>query len=81
MTNAEMESFLDTSDAWIRERTGIEQRHLVADGEGTGDLAERAARKAIEAAGIEPSDIDLIVLGTTTPDRIYPATACQLRRG
>jgi len=79
MTNAEMESFLDTSDAWIRERTGIEQRHLVADGEGTGDLAERAARKAIEAAGIEPSDIDLIVLGTTTPDRIYPATACQLQ--
>lgn len=79
MTNADMESFLDTSDAWIRERTGIEQRHLVADGEGTGDLAERAARKAIEAAGIEPGDIDLIVLGTTTPDRIYPATACQLQ--
>ncbi|MGB0751652.1 MAG: beta-ketoacyl-ACP synthase III [Gammaproteobacteria bacterium] len=79
MTNAEMESFLDTSDAWIRERTGIEQRHLVADGEGTGDLAEQAARKAIEAAAIEPSDIDLIVLGTTTPDRIYPATACQLQ--
>ncbi len=79
MTNAEMESFLDTSDAWIRERTGIEQRHLVADGEGTGDLAEQAARRAIEAAAIEPSDIDLIVLGTTTPDRIYPATACQLQ--
>ena len=50
MTNAEMESFLDTSDAWIRERTGIEQRHLVADGEGTGDLAERAARKAVDAS-------------------------------
>jgi 3-oxoacyl-[acyl-carrier-protein] synthase III len=79
LTNAEIATFLDTSDAWIRERTGISQRHLVSDGEGTGDLAEQASLRAIEAAGIDANDIDLIVLGTTTPDRVYPATACQLQ--
>lgn len=79
MTNAEIETLVDTTDAWIRERTGIAERHIVADGEGTGDLAERAALNAIEAAGIDAADIDLIVLGTTTPDRVYPATACQLQ--
>jgi 3-oxoacyl-[acyl-carrier-protein] synthase-3 len=79
MTNAEIAELVDTSDEWIMERTGIAQRHIVAPGQGTGDLAEGAALRAIEAAGIDATDIDLIVLGTTTPDRVYPATACQLQ--
>ncbi len=79
LTNAELEEMVDTSDQWIRERTGIRQRHIAADGELTGDLAEQAARKAIDAAGLSPGDIDLIVLGTTTPDKIFPSTACLLQ--
>ena len=79
MTNAELAGLVDTSDEWIRERTGIHQRHIVADGESTCDLAERAARAALESAGVDPSELDLIVVGTTTPDRIYPATACRLQ--
>jgi 3-oxoacyl-[acyl-carrier-protein] synthase-3 len=79
MTNAELESLVDTSDEWIRERTGIERRHIVAEGESTCDLAERAARAAIESAGIDPAELELIVVGTTTPDKIYPATACRLQ--
>jgi 3-oxoacyl-[acyl-carrier-protein] synthase-3 len=79
MTNAELESLVDTSDAWIRERTGIERRHIVAEGESTCDLAERAARAAIESADIDPAELELIVVGTTTPDKIYPATACRLQ--
>jgi 3-oxoacyl-[acyl-carrier-protein] synthase-3 len=78
LTNADLAKLVDTSDEWIRERTGIRQRHI-AEGEGTCDLAEHAARAAIDAAGLAPEDIDLIVLGTTTPDRVYPATACQLQ--
>jgi 3-oxoacyl-[acyl-carrier-protein] synthase-3 len=79
MTNAELEGLVDTSDEWIRERTGIHQRHIVADGESTCDLAERAARAALETADVDPSELDLIVVGTTTPDKIYPATACRLQ--
>ncbi len=79
MTNAELEGLVDTSDEWIRERTGIHQRHIVADGESTCDLAERAARAALESADVDPSELDLIVVGTTTPDKIYPATACRLQ--
>lgn len=79
LTNSELESFVDTTDRWIQERTGIRKRHIVADDESTCDLAERAARAALEAAGTEPEEIDLIVVGTTTPDRIYPATACRLQ--
>ena len=79
LTNADLEKFVDTKDEWIWERTGIRQRHVVSNGETTCDLAEKASRNAIDAAGIEPSDIDLIVLGTTTPDLVYPATACQLQ--
>ncbi|MCH9672034.1 MAG: ketoacyl-ACP synthase III [Gammaproteobacteria bacterium] len=78
MTNAELAAMVDTTDAWIQERTGIRQRHI-AENETTGDLAEQAALAAIESAGIAASDIDLIVLGTTTPDRVYPSTACQLQ--
>jgi len=79
LTNAELESLVDTSDEWIRERTGIAQRHIAAEGESTCDLAERAARAAIESADIDPRSLELIVVGTTTPDKIYPATACRLQ--
>jgi 3-oxoacyl-[acyl-carrier-protein] synthase-3 len=79
LTNADLERIVDTSDAWIRERTGICERHIVADGESTIDLAERAAVHAIEAADMEVGDIDLVIVGTTTPDRIYPSTACRLQ--
>ena len=79
VTNDELEKFVDTSDEWIRERTGIRERHIVGEDESTCDLAERAARSALDAAQVSPQDIDLIVVGTTTPDRIYPATACRLQ--
>ena len=78
MTNKDMEKLVDTSDQWIRERTGIEQRHIAVDGETTVDLAEKASRLAIEAAGIEASEIDLIILATSTPDKIVPRSACIL---
>ena len=79
VTNADLSEIVETSDAWIRERTGIGQRHIVDDEESTCDLAERAARRALDAAEIDPSTLDLIVVGTTTPDRIYPSTACRLQ--
>jgi len=79
MTNHDLEKMVDTSDQWIRERTGIEQRHIAADDETTVDLAERASRLAIEAAGIDPSEIDLIILATSTPDKIFPSSACILQ--
>ena len=79
VTNSELAESMDTSDAWIRERTGIRQRHIVDEAESTCDLAERASRNALEAAGIDSSALDLIVVGTTTPDRIYPSTACRLQ--
>jgi len=79
MTNHDLEKLVDTSDQWIRERTGIEQRHIAGDGETTVDLAERAARNAIEAAGIDPQEIDLIILATSTPDKIFPSSACILQ--
>ncbi|MGF1613759.1 MAG: beta-ketoacyl-ACP synthase III [Gammaproteobacteria bacterium] len=79
LTNAELEKLLDTNDAWVRERTGIRERHIVAPGETTCDLAEHASRRALEAAGIDAAAIDFVVLGTTTPDLIYPATACRLQ--
>ena len=80
MTNADMVALVDTSDEWIRGRTGILKRHVVVDGETCCDLAEAAARKAIEAAAIEPADIDLIVVATTTPDQVFPSTACLLQQ-
>ncbi len=79
MTNHDIEKLVETSDEWIRERTGIEQRHIAADDETTVDLAEKASRNAIEAAGIDPSEIDLIVLATSTPDKIFPSSACILQ--
>jgi 3-oxoacyl-[acyl-carrier-protein] synthase-3 len=72
VTNFDLSKTMDTTDEWIRERTGIVQRHIAVEGETTVDLAEQAARRAIEAAGIDPGEIDLIAFGTTTPDMIFP---------
>lgn len=79
MHNAELEKLVDTSDAWIRERTGIERRHIAAESETTLDLAEAAARNAMDAAGMQPNDIDLIVIATTTPDCVFPSVATMLQ--
>jgi len=79
ITNAEMEKLVDTSDEWIAARTGIRQRHIAAEGQTTGDLAYGAALAALESAGVAASEIDLIVVGTTTPDLILPSTACLLQ--
>ena len=79
--NAEFEKSLDTSDEWIRTRTGIEQRHIAADGQYTSDLAVGAAREAMAAAGVGPEDIDFIVVGTTTPDRVFPNVGCLVEHG
>jgi len=70
---------MDTSDQWIRERTGIERRHIAASGETTVDLAERAARAALDAAGIQPSDVDFVAFGTTTPDMVFPNCGALLQ--
>jgi len=80
VTNADLEKMVDTTDQWIRERTGISKRHVVVDGQNTVDLAEAAARRALDAAGRDAQDIDLIVVATTTPDRIFPSTACLLQK-
>jgi 3-oxoacyl-[acyl-carrier-protein] synthase-3 len=79
LTNQELERLVDTTDAWITERTGIRQRHVVSDDETCVDLAEAAARRAIEAAAVSPQDIDLIVMATTTPDQAFPSSACLLQ--
>ena len=80
LTNADLEHMVDTTDEWIFSRTGIRERHIVADNEFTSDLALQAAFKAIESAGIKADDIDLIIVATTTPDKIFPSTACILQR-
>ena len=79
LTNHDLEKIVDTSDEWITERTGIKKRHIAEDNQTTCDLAEYAARSAMEAAGITNDDIDLIIVATTTPDRIFPSTACLLQ--
>ena len=79
LSNDELSTFVDTSDEWIAARTGIRQRHIAADGETTSDLAHQASLRAMEAAGITAADIDLIVVGTTTPDLVFPSTACLLQ--
>jgi len=80
MENKEFEKIVNTTDEWIRERSGIKRRHIAADGETTSDMAVAAARNAIEAAGIETGDIDLIIVSTTTPDKVFPSTACIVQR-
>jgi 3-oxoacyl-[acyl-carrier-protein] synthase-3 len=79
LTNAELEKMVDTSDDWIRQRTGIVERHIVEPGVATSDLAKEAALRALETAGLTPDDVDLIVVGTTTPDMIFPSTACLVQ--
>src|SRR5438067_8223885 len=79
LTNAELAQRVDTSDEWIRTRTGISQRHLAAPGETTSDLALAAAREALTAASLAPAAVDMIVLATTTPDMVFPSTACILQ--
>lgn len=83
LTNADLEKIVDTSDEWIRTRTGISRRHIAVEGETTTDLAEHAARRAMLAAGVTPADIDLICVGTTTPDLVFPnvGTLLQERLG
>jgi 3-oxoacyl-[acyl-carrier-protein] synthase-3 len=79
LTNFDLEKFVETSDEWIHTRTGIRQRHVAAEGETTGDLSFLAAERALAAAGVKASELDLIVLGTTTPDLIFPSTACLVQ--
>jgi 3-oxoacyl-[acyl-carrier-protein] synthase-3 len=79
LTNADLEKMVETSDEWIRSRTGIEHRHIAAEGEYTSDLAYKAGLVALESAGLTPNDIDLVVVGTTTPDLIFPNVACLVQ--
>lgn len=80
ISNKDLEKTMDTSDEWIRERTGIKRRHVVAEEETTASIGLKAAKRAMEAAGVGPEDIDLIVVGTCTPDKIFPSTACIIQR-
>jgi len=80
LTNKDLETMMDTDDAWIRERTGIKRRHIAADGETTSDLALAATSRALEMAELDADDIDLIVVGTATPDKVFPSTACIIQR-
>ena len=79
LTNADLEKMVDTTDEWILQRTGIRERHIVDPGVATSDLGKEAALKAIERAGLTPDDIDFIVVGTVTPDMMFPSTACLLQ--
>src|SRR5690606_29024687 len=80
VTNDDLARVVDTSDEWIRTRTGIRERRVAAEGQTTSELGYQAALRALEAAGAAPSDIELIVVGTTTPDVVFPSTACLIRR-
>ena len=79
LTNADLERMVDTSDEWIRQRTGIRERHIVDAGVATSDLGAEAAAKAIQRAGLTPDDIDVIIVGTVTPDMLFPCTACIIQ--
>ncbi|NPV06796.1 MAG: ketoacyl-ACP synthase III [Anaerolineae bacterium] len=79
LTNAELESTLDTSDEWIAARTGIRERRVAAPGESTGTMAIEAARRALQVAAVEPSRVDLIIVATISPEYVFPATACLVQ--
>ncbi len=79
LTNQELATTVDTSDEWIQQRTGIRQRHMAADNQSASDLALHASRRALEMAGIGPEQLDLIIVATTTPDMVFPGTACILQ--
>jgi len=79
LTNADLEKLVDTTDEWIMQRTGIRERHIVDPGVATSDLAKEAALEAIRRAGLTPADIDLIIVGTVTPDMLFPSTACLVQ--
>lgn len=79
VTNKDLEKTLDTTDEWIQERTGIKRRHVVADHETTSSIGIEAAKRAMSDAGVGPEDIDLIVVGTCTPDKVFPSTACIIQ--
>lgn len=79
LTNFDLEKMIDTSDEWIRTRTGVERRHIAAKDQATSDLSEQACRTALQAAGLTPADIDLVVVGTCTPDLVFPNVACLLQ--
>jgi 3-oxoacyl-[acyl-carrier-protein] synthase III len=79
LSNQDLSKAVETSDEWIRERTGIQQRHIIADGELTSDMGVAAARQALERAEIDPKDVDLVILATTTPDQTFPATAVTIQ--
>jgi 3-oxoacyl-[acyl-carrier-protein] synthase-3 len=79
VTNDDLEKILDTSDQWIRERTGIRERRVAHEGETSSDMAEVAGQRALQAAGVNPEEIGLLVVGTTTPDLVFPSTACLLQ--
>jgi 3-oxoacyl-[acyl-carrier-protein] synthase-3 len=80
VTNKDLEKTMDTTDEWIQDRTGIKQRHIAADDETTSSIGVMAAKRAMEAAGVGPEDIDLLIVGTATPDKIFPSTACIIQR-
>ena len=79
LTNEDLEKMVETSDQWIRDRTGIRERRIARDDEGAADMAEKAARAAMAKAGVEPGEIDILILATATPDRWLPSTACDLQ--
>ncbi|MGP1609766.1 MAG: 3-oxoacyl-ACP synthase, partial [Burkholderiales bacterium] len=79
LTNTDLSTLVETSDEWIQQRTGISQRHIAADNETTSDLALKASQRALEMAGIAAEKLDLIIVATTTPDMVFPSTACLLQ--
>ena len=80
LTNHDLEKIMDTSDEWIRERTGIKRRHIAGEDETTASMGLEAARRALDMAEIDASEIDLIIVGTCTPDKVIPASACIIQR-
>lgn len=80
VSNKDLEKIMDTSDEWIQERTGIKRRHIAGEGETTGSMGLEAAKRAMDMAGVSADEIDLIILGTATPDKVFPSTACIVQR-